>query len=119
MQNISLTEIITEGSSNMGCMIAGISDHPIKNLLLSNIKLSFEGGGIAEDGSRQFDEKASDYPECTMFAERLPAYGFYFWHVNGLILKNIELTTEEVDQRNAILFEEVTDILLNGKPFVY
>jgi parallel beta-helix repeat protein len=119
MQNISLSEIISEGSSNMGCMVAGISDHPIKNLLLSNIKLSFEGGGSAEDGMRQFGEKPSDYPECTMFADRLPAYGFYFWHVSGLILKNVELTTSEVDQRNAILFEEVTDILLNGKPFVY
>jgi polygalacturonase len=119
MQNISLTEIISDGSSNLGCMIAGISDHPIKNLLFSNIKLSFEGGGKAEDGTRQFDEKAVEYPECTMFAERLPAYGFYFWHVNGLILKNVELATEKTDQRNAILFEEVTDILLNGKPFVY
>jgi hypothetical protein len=54
-----------------------------------------------------------------MFAERLPAYGIYFWHVNGLILKNVELTTEKTDPRNAILFEEVSDILLNGKPFVY
>ena len=119
MQNISLSEIISDGSSNMGCMVAGISDHPIKNLVFSNIKLSFKGGGKVEDGTRQFDEKAGEYPECTMFAERLPAYGIYFWHINGLILKNVELTTEEVDQRNAILFEEVTDILLNGKPFVY
>ncbi len=119
MQNISLSEIISEGSSNMGCMIAGISDHPIQNLHLSNIKLSFRGGGTTEDGVRQFGEKPSDYPECTMFAERLPAYGFYFWHVNGLILKNVELTTLEVDDRNAILFEEVENILLNGKPFVY
>jgi len=119
MQNISLTEIISNGSSNMGCMVAGIGDHPIKNLLFSNIKLSFQGGGKTEDGVRQFDEKAAEYPECTMFAERLPAYGFYFWHVDGLILKNVELTTEKADSRNAILFEEVTDILLNGKPFVY
>ena len=119
MQNISLSEIISTGSSNMGCMVAGISGHPIRNLLFSNIKLSFQGGGKPEDGTRQFDEKAAAYPECTMFGERLPAYGFYFWHVDGLILKNVELTTEEVDQRNAILFEEVTNILLNGKPFVY
>ena len=119
MQNISLSEIISEGSSNMGCMIAGISDHPIKNLLFSNIKLSFKGGGKVEDGTRQFDEKSDQYPECTMFAERLPAYGFYFWHVEGLILKNVDLTTKEVDHRNAILFEKVTNILLNGKPFVY
>ncbi len=119
MQNISLSEIISDGSSNMGCMVAGISDHPIKNLLFTNIKLSFKGGGKMEDGTRQFDEKAGEYPECTMFAERLPAYGIYFWHVDGLVLKNVELTTEEVDHRNAILFEEVTDILLNGKPFVY
>ena len=119
MQNISFSEIISEGSSNMGCMVAGISDHPIENLLFSNIKLSFQGGGVIEDGTRQFDEKASEYPECTMFAERLPAYGFYFWHVDGLVLKNVELITEKPDPRNAILFEEVADILLNGKPFVY
>ena len=119
MQNISFSEIISNGSSNMGCMVAGISDHPIKDLIFSNIKLSFQGGGTMEDGTRQFDEKAGEYPECTMFTERLPAYGIYFWHVEGLVLKNVELTTEEVDQRNAILFEEVTNILLNGKPFVY
>jgi parallel beta-helix repeat protein len=119
MENISISEIISVGSSNMGCMIAGISDHPIKNLVISNIKLSFQGGGLPEDGIRQFGEKPSEYPECTMFAERLPAYGFYFWHINGLILKNVELIAEKADQRNAILFEEVTDILLNGKPFVY
>ena len=119
MQNISLSEIISVGSSNMGCMVAGLSDHPIKNLLFSNIKLSFQGGGTVEDGVRQFGEKPEAYPECTMFAERLPAYGIYFWYVDGLILKNVELTTEKPDPRNAILFEEVSDILLNGKPFVY
>jgi len=119
IQNVSFSEIVSVSSRNMGCMIAGISDHPIKNLTFTNIKLSFEGGGLAEDGTRQFGEKPTEYPECTMFAERLPAYGFYFWHVNGLILKNVELITEKTDQRNAILFEEVTNILLNGKPFVY
>jgi len=119
LENVSISELVSVGSSNMGCIIAGITDHPIKNLIFSNIKLTFEGGGVAEDGVRQFDEKAAQYPECKMFAERLPAYGFYFWHVDGLILKNVELTTGKSDQRNAILFEEVTDILLNGKPFVY
>jgi parallel beta-helix repeat protein len=119
MENVSFSEIVSVGSRNTGCMIAGISGHPIKNLIFTNIKLTFEGGGVPEDGTRQFDEKPDQYPECTMFAERLPAYGFYFWHVNGLILKNVELITEKTDPRNSILFEEVSDILLNGKPFVY
>ncbi len=119
MENVSFSEIVSVDSHNTGCMIAGISGHTIKDLTFTNIKLSFEGGGVPEDGTRQFDEKADQYPECTMFAERLPAYGIYFWHVEGLVLKNVELVTEEADHRNAILFEDVKDIMLNGKPFVY
>jgi hypothetical protein len=119
MQNLRFSEIIATEASHMGCVVEGISGHNIENLSFSNIKMSFKGGGVSDDVIRTFDERPSAYPECNMFAERLPAYGIYFWHVKGLQLINMDLTTREMDQRNAIIFENVLDITLNGKPYTY
>jgi parallel beta-helix repeat protein len=119
LQNVSISEIIAKGSGDLGCVAAGITGHNIENLSISNIKMSFKGGGIEEDAIRDFPEMPSQYPECTMFTERLPAFGFYFWHVDGLKLNNVELVTEEVDHRNAIIFEEVSDIFIDGKSYIY
>jgi hypothetical protein len=50
-----------------------------------------------------------------MFARRLPAYGLYCWHVEGLKLENVKLTTTKPDARAAIVLENVSDALINGK----
>jgi len=115
LRNVTISDITASCDSPMGCAIAGIEGHPIQNLSLRNINLSFPGGGKQSDRNREFDSKEERYPSCTMFAARLPAYGLYCWNVKGLQLENVKLTTTKPDARAAIVLENVSDALINGK----
>ncbi|MCP4638965.1 MAG: glycoside hydrolase family 28 protein [bacterium] len=115
LRNVTLRNITATGASAMGCPIAGISGHPIEDLALENVKLSFAGGGEEKDTVRAFGEKAEKYPECKMFADWLPAFGLFCWHVRGLTLTNVALTTEAPDARPAVAFEDVEDITVDSK----
>lgn len=115
LRNVTISNIKASTDSAMGCAIAGLKDHPIENLVLKNLNISFPGGGEEGDRTMSFDEKRGAYPECTMFAARLPAYGLYCWNVKGLKLENVKLTTKEPDARDAIVLENVSDAIINGK----
>jgi polygalacturonase len=113
MKNITLSNIEATGANPTGCAIAGLPEARIENVTLSNIRLSFAGGGTAEQAARAIPEEAEKYPEYAMFG-KLPAYGFYCRHVDGLKLTNIQLQTAGPDRRHAVVFEDVTDAALDG-----
>ncbi|MFH1738137.1 MAG: glycoside hydrolase family 28 protein, partial [bacterium] len=91
LRNVTISDVNATTPSAMGCAIAGIENHRIENLTLKNLNISFAGGGVKDDIARRFDEKAAKYPECKMFADRLPAYGFFFWHVKDVVLDNVKM----------------------------
>jgi hypothetical protein len=105
-------------TSNIGCSITGLPGHAVENVSLSNIKLSFEGGGTKKDASKEVPEKAGSYPESTMFGV-LPAYGFYCRHVRGLTFTNVQLQTTTSDQRHAVVCEDVEDVLIDALDTTY
>ena len=45
---------------------------------------------------------------------RLPAYGLYCRHVDGLKLTNVQLQLAGADRRHAVVLEDVTDATLDG-----
>jgi polygalacturonase len=112
MRNITISNIEATGANPMGCAISGLPEAAIENVTLSNVRLSFEGGGTKAEAERQIPEKAADYPEYSMFG-RLSAYGLYCRHVKGLKLFNVQLQLEKPDQRHAIVFENVEDALID------
>jgi len=114
MSNIFISDIYATCPTNMGCAIAGLSARVIKDLTFKNIFMSFSGGGTTYDRTRHFGENEAGYPECNMFGNRLPAYGLYFWNVDGLKLENINLTTENSDQRSDIVMENVKNVYTNS-----
>lgn len=115
LRNVTISDIKATETSDMGCAIAGLKDHPIENLTLRNITISFPGGGKKEHIQRRFDEKSSNYPECTMFSDFLPAYGFFFWHVKGITLEDVRLIAEEPEERPAIVFEDASNVRIDGE----
>ncbi len=112
MRNITISNIEATGANPTGCAISGLPEAAIENLTLSNIRLSFEGGGTRADAEREIPEKAAGYPEYSMFG-KLPAYGLYCRHVRGLKLFNVQLQLEKPDQRHAVVFEDVEDALID------
>ncbi len=118
LRNVVINNIVATETSNIGCSITGLPGHPVENVSLSNIKLSFEGGGTKKDASKEVPEKAESYPESTMFGV-LPAYGFYCRHVRGLTFTNVQLQTTTSDQRHAVVCEDVEDVLIDALDTTY
>jgi len=113
MRNITISNIEATGANPTGCAMAGLPEARIENVTLSNIRLSFAGGGTAEQASRTIAEEVQKYPEYAMFG-RLPAYGLYCRHVNGLRLTNIQLELASADQRHAVVLDDVKNATLDG-----
>jgi polygalacturonase len=112
-RNVVVNNVVATNVSGIGCSITGLPGHAVENVSLSNIKLSFDGGGTREDASREIPEKAASYPESTMFGT-LPAYGLFCRHVKGLKLTNIQLQTAAPDKRHAVWCEDVEDVSIDG-----
>jgi polygalacturonase len=114
MRNITISNIEATGANATGCAISGLPQAKIENVTLSNIRLSFAGGGTKEDADRAVPEKPEAYPEYSMFGRRLPAYGLYCRHVKGLRLLNVQLQLANSDQRHGLVMEDVEDALIDN-----
>jgi hypothetical protein len=108
MRNITLSHIEATGANPTGCALAGLPEAKIENVTLSDIRLSFAGGGTAEQAVRSVPEEPEKYPEYGMFGW-LPAYGLYCRHIDGLKLTNVQLQLAGEDKRHAVVFEDVKD----------
>jgi polygalacturonase len=101
------------------CSITGLPGHPVENVTLENIDITWPGRG--NDGLaiiplyriKDVAENAAGYPEFSMFGE-LPSWGFYVRHVDGLTMKNIHVRTAEKDFRPAFVFDDVNKLDLQG-----
>lgn len=111
-QNVKISNIIATNTGQYGCSVTGIPNFPIKNVSLSNISIQFKGG-ITKQISMEVPELEDYYPESNMFGN-LPSYGFYFRHVEGLILDNISLGLDEKDSRYAIMFNDVNKLKMQN-----
>jgi polygalacturonase len=117
LRNLTISNVHAEGATPLGCPLVGLTGHPIENLTLRNVSISFAGGGTQQHAEQRFDEKkkAGAYPEALMFGDHMPAFGLYCWHVKGLRLQNVQLTTLRPDQRPAIALEDAIDTMIDGK----
>jgi polygalacturonase len=113
LRNVLIEGIEAGGANRTGCPIAGIPDHPIENLTLRDISLSFAGGGATPAPGQVVPEQAAGYPEYRMFGA-LPAYGFYARHVRGLRLDNVTCTAAAADSRPAFLADDVEQLTVSG-----
>ncbi len=113
LRNVSISHIQATGADRTGCTISGLPGHPVQNVRLDDVRLSFPGGGTKEDAQRTLAEKPETYPEYRMFGT-LPAYGFYCRHVQGLTLEDIEVNVIASDARPALFCEDLEGLQLRG-----
>lgn len=108
IRRVSTRDVVAEDIlPDYSALIVGLPNHPIENVTLERVRLSYRGGGTAEDAARQPPELDDAYPEPSMFG-RTPAYGLWARHVRGLRLNDVELTTSSPDARPDKVFEDVT-----------
>jgi hypothetical protein len=108
LRNVSISNLVATGAKKLGCSISGIPGHPVENIRLNNISISFEGGGSLEEFKREIPEKEKSYPEASMFGV-LPSYGFFVRHAKDVQFSDIKLTTSKPDARPAVYLSDVSN----------
>lgn len=99
--------------------ITGLPYHPVENVTLENISITYEGGGSKQvaqfglDSLPKVPENAGDYPEFSMFGE-LPCWGLYVRHATGIQLKNVKLQYKKEDFRPAMVLDDVQQLQIQG-----
>jgi len=99
--------------------ICGLPKHPVQNVRLKNITITYGGGGrrdravIPLNALAKVPEQEDKYPEFSMFGE-LPAWGFYCRHVEGVKFQNVKLSFRQKDYRSALVADDVTGLELDG-----
>ncbi len=111
-KNITISGVTAMNAKSTGCSITGIPNHPLENISLRNIRISFAGGVMAKPTATP-KELEDQYPESTMWGQ-LPAYGFYVRHVRGLTLSDVDLGFGREDDRPALVMSDVTDARISG-----
>lgn len=106
MRNINISNIIATGGDEVGCPIAGIPEHRIESINLSNITLYLKGG-VTEDINLP-PENEEKYPEYKMFGIT-PAYGFFIRHAKNVNFENITIYLENKDIRPTIVVNDVIE----------
>jgi polygalacturonase len=93
-------------ASRFGSNLTGIPGYPIEDLKLSDIYVQCTGGGTADQAKIEVAERENAYPEPGMLGP-LPAYGFYFRHVNRLEMSHVEVEPATPDARPCIYTDDV------------
>ncbi len=94
--------------------IAGLPGHPVENVTLENIDITFPGGGTLDEARRaDVPEHANAYPEHTMFGV-LPASGLWVRHAARLTLRDVRFDLAATDARPALMCDDVDDLELRG-----
>lgn len=111
-KNINISDVIAKNAKSTGCSITGLSNHPLENISLRNVRISF-AGGVSVKPNETPKELEDQYPESTMWG-LLPAYGFYVRHVKGLTISDVDLTFEREDARPSLVLTDVADVRISG-----
>jgi polygalacturonase len=118
---VDSTGVTGAAAKTCGFQITGVPDHPIENLVFSDIHATFPGGGTAEDSRSVLAELTPEvlragWPEYSRFAGTVPSYGLYARHVKGLTLRNVTLETSGVDGRPPVVFVNVSEAKVSDSP---
>jgi len=109
LRRVNINNVVVHNADNKtGVLISGIPGHAIKDIKISNTRINYEGGGTREDAAIEPPENADHYPEPGMFG-KMPSYGFYLRHVEGIEVTNAKLNYSDDEARPAFALENVAD----------
>ena len=99
--------------------ITGIPGHPVRDVTLRNIHITYGGIGEAPkpdhillENLTKVPPRVESYPESKIFGV-LPAWGLYARYAKGLTFENVTLKVSGKDYRAAAVFDSVRDLKLD------
>jgi polygalacturonase len=112
-RNIRLSHIIAVNADTIGCSITGLPSKAIEDISLDDITIHSKGGGSKADAERRVDELENAYPEGTMFG-KLPSYGLFVRHVNGIRINTLSLKFDADDKRAGLQLDDVNGFTISN-----
>jgi polygalacturonase len=109
IRRVNISNIVSSSEESLVCsMIAGIPNHKIEDVRLSNILLEHAGGGTKKEAARRLEEKEKEYPEPNMFGNT-PAHGLFVRHAEGIEVSNFKVIATK-DARPCFLLADVEQV---------
>ncbi len=121
MRNFIFKNFIISSDScdkNSAIVISGLPNHPIEEIILSDIYMTTGGGGTKEDAEKRIlreythEELGRGWPEFGLIGT-VPSYGIYARHIKSLTINNIRIDAAKKDARPAIVLDDVADVEFN------
>lgn len=114
LRRVNISNVVAyNADARYASIIAGVPDHNIQDVSLSNIHIFYRGGGKKELADVQLPERETNYPEPSMFGET-PAYGFFIRHVEGIEFNNVTVNFLNPEMRPPFVLDEVTFARFNN-----
>lgn len=114
VNNIWLSDIIVMNADSFsGIQLTGLPEKSIATISLSNISVTYNGGGTIADSKIKYPELGMRYPEPALIGIN-PAFGIFARHVDDLQLNNINFYTKREDKRPVAIFENVNGLRVDG-----
>lgn len=107
IENIHATGSILTSS------VTGLPGFNVEDVTLSGIRIDSEEAGREEWVALEIPEVPKAYPEARMFG-RLPAYGLYARHVDGLRIKDFVVAAAPLEARPALVCDDVRNLDVSG-----
>ena len=106
LKRILISNVTSYDAVQLPSILSGVPGYPIEDVKISDVYLHQVGGGDPAMARLQPPEREREYPEPSMFGA-LPATGFFVRHVKNLEMSQVEIATEQADQRPAFMLVDV------------
>ncbi len=96
-------------SSPRPCFISGLPEHPVEDVVIEDVTIRKPGSMDKAPAVSAVPEKRESYPASYMFG-RLPAWGFFMRHADGVTLRDIRLELLSPDSRPPLADDDVRNL---------
>ncbi|MGA2269744.1 MAG: glycosyl hydrolase family 28 protein [Bryobacteraceae bacterium] len=98
------------GETRQCIVLNGIGDAFLEDIVFNDVRVTYGGGGTAEEARREVPQVAGEYFEIGT----PPAYGLFARNVRGLTLNDVRFEVVKPDLRPAVVLDHVADAALGG-----
>ncbi len=105
LQDVQIANVVATGARRPS-VVCGISGAPVRNVSLSDVRVSMARAEAGPASLRAIPEKPADYPDPTMFGP-LPAAGLFIRHATGITLRNFVVEKASGERRAPVIADDV------------
>jgi len=110
IRRVTISNVVASGAEHrFASIIAGLPGHPIEDVQLNNIRLSYRGGGTVADAAIDPPENEKSYPDPSMFGT-VPAYGLYVRHAKNVTLQRVAMSHDAEEHRPPVVLHDVDGV---------